>query len=279
MTATVDSQSGSTGDHNPFQMATRKNWKTTCVVFLPIVKTRKGYEYQYHRSAKHGEFDYKGSFNSEDWANVKEMTKLHSREYLGVMYYTTVILVSNGSKTHPEIKWRNMCLVFLWNYYGNQYVHVAFVLKFRWIFETATEICMDGMYCRLWKCIHSVWCLCYQYCLVLVLSVLSWNLVIFSQCRGWITSNIPTYLYYFPRCWPFVRGIHWSPVDSPNKGQWRRALMFSLIYAWTNGWANNRGAGDLRPIALIMTSLTSSLHLVMWYPCLSQMYLSNVMHQ
>ena len=86
-------------------MATRKNRKTTCVVFLPIVKARKGYEYQYHRSAKHDEFDYKGSFNSEDSANVKEMTKLHSREYLGVMYYTTVILVSNGSKTHPEIKW------------------------------------------------------------------------------------------------------------------------------------------------------------------------------
>ena len=33
----------------------------------------------------------------------------------------------------------------------------------------------------------------------------------------------------FPRYWPFVWGIHRSPVNSPNKGQWRRALMFSLI--------------------------------------------------
>ena len=33
----------------------------------------------------------------------------------------------------------------------------------------------------------------------------------------------------FPRCWPYVRGIHRSPVNSPHKGQWRRALMFSLI--------------------------------------------------
>ena len=33
----------------------------------------------------------------------------------------------------------------------------------------------------------------------------------------------------------------------PHKGQWRGALMFSFIYAWTNGWANNRDAGDLRP--------------------------------
>ena len=26
---------------------------------------------------------------------------------------------------------------------------------------------------------------------------------------------------HFPRYWPFVRGIHRSPVDSPHKGQWR----------------------------------------------------------
>ena len=46
--------------------------------------------------------------------------------------------------------------------------------------------------------------------------------------------------------WPFVRGIHRSPVNSPHKGQWRGALMFSLICVWINGWVNNRGAGDLR---------------------------------
>ena len=50
----------------------------------------------------------------------------------------------------------------------------------------------------------------------------------------------------FPRYWPFVRGIHRSPVNSPHKGQWRGALMFSLICDWINGWVNNREAGDLR---------------------------------
>ena len=40
--------------------------------------------------------------------------------------------------------------------------------------------------------------------------------------------------------------IHWSPMDSPHKGQWHGALMFSLICAWTNGWANNRVADYLR---------------------------------
>ena len=34
---------------------------------------------------------------------------------------------------------------------------------------------------------------------------------------------------HFPRYWPFVREIHRSPVNSPHKGQWRGALMFSLI--------------------------------------------------
>ena len=51
---------------------------------------------------------------------------------------------------------------------------------------------------------------------------------------------------HFPRYWPFVRGIHRSPVNSPHKGHWRRALMFSFICVWLNGWVNNREAGDLR---------------------------------
>ena len=51
---------------------------------------------------------------------------------------------------------------------------------------------------------------------------------------------------YFPRYWPFVRGIHRSPVNSPHKGQWRGAFIVSLICACINGWVNNRKAGDLR---------------------------------
>ena len=51
---------------------------------------------------------------------------------------------------------------------------------------------------------------------------------------------------HFPRYWPLVQGIHWSPVNSAHKGQWRVGLMFSLICAWINDWVNNRMAGDLR---------------------------------
>ena len=41
-------------------------------------------------------------------------------------------------------------------------------------------------------------------------------------------------------------GIHRSPVNSPHKGHWRGALMFSFICAWTNSWVNNGDTGDLR---------------------------------
>ena len=53
--------------------------------------------------------------------------------------------------------------------------------------------------------------------------------------------------------------------EFPHKGQWRGALMFSLIYTWTNGWVNNRGAGDLRrhcahyDVTVMATSMTLRL--------------------
>ena len=30
---------------------------------------------------------------------------------------------------------------------------------------------------------------------------------------------------HIPPYWPFARGLHWSPVNSPHKGQWRGALI------------------------------------------------------
>ena len=47
---------------------------------------------------------------------------------------------------------------------------------------------------------------------------------------------------HFPRYWSFLSGIHRSPVERPVS----RSLVFSLICAWTNGWANSRNGGDLR---------------------------------
>ena len=90
----------------------------------------------------------------------------------------------------------------------------------------------------------------------------------FALCRVvWLSTSLHTHTIqiYFSVCmhwqwsyrtmmtssnenifWPFVRGIHRSPVNSPHKGQWRGALMFTLIWARINGWVNSREAGDLR---------------------------------
>ena len=72
--------------------------------------------------------------------------------------------------------------------------------------------------------------------------ILSWCTV-YTYCLG---HDDVIKWKYFPRCWPFVRGIHRSPVNSPHKGQWRGALMFTLICDRINSWVNNREAGDLR---------------------------------
>ena len=47
--------------------------------------------------------------------------------------------------------------------------------------------------------------------------------------NGLVSSRWRHEMEHFPRYWPFVRGIHRSPVNSPHKGQRRGALMFSLI--------------------------------------------------
>ena len=45
-------------------------------------------------------------------------------------------------------------------------------------------------------------------------------------------------------------------MDSHHKGQWRVALMFSLICAWTNGWPNNLAHYD---VALMCLHLPATL--------------------
>ena len=56
-----------------------------------------------------------------------------------------------------------------------------------------------------------------------------------------------------------------SPVNSPHTGQLRVAMIFSLICAWINGWANHRDAGDLRrhraqyDVTVIFLAITTGL--------------------
>ena len=76
--------------------------------------------------------------------------------------------------------------------------------------------------------------------------LVTWHIV--NWTNAWIgTIPEPWWRHqHFSRYWPFVRGIHRSTVNPPHKGQWRGALMFSLICVRINDWVNNREAGDLR---------------------------------
>ena len=76
-----------------------------------------------------------------------------------------------------------------------------------------------------------------------------WSLPWETVCTMTLDSDLAWWRHQmenFPRYWPFVRGVNRSPVNSPHNGQWHRALIFSLICAWINGWVNNGEAGDLR---------------------------------
>ena len=65
-------------------------------------------------------------------------------------------------------------------------------------------------------------------------------------CWMFLTHDDSIKWKHFSRYWPFVWGIHWSPVNSLHKGHWCNNLMFSLICTWINGWVNSDEAGDLR---------------------------------
>ena len=69
------------------------------------------------------------------------------------------------------------------------------------------------------------------------------SIMILLCCIGIFHDDVIRWKH-FPRYWPFVRGIHRPPVNSPHKCQWSRALMFSLICALNKRLSKQ--AGDLR---------------------------------
>ena len=77
---------------------------------------------------------------------------------------------------------------------------------------------------------------------------------------------------HFPRYWPFVQGPNRPPVNSSHKGQWRGALMFSLICPGASGWVNIRDVGNLRRhcahydvIAMVSSGVTCAVSLTLLY--------------
>ena len=99
----------------------------------------------------------------------------------------------------------------------------------------------------------------------LATGALRWLIIKHAQ-QGHVIHDDVIKWKHFPCYWPFVWGIHRSPVNSLHKGQWLGALMFSLICVWINGWVNNREAGDLRRYhahcdVIVMTSFHRFSHM------------------
>ena len=124
-----------------------------------------------------------------------------------------------------------------------------------WISVTKEKICgilmisvlLSWTSCWVWRWLETPW----RSCDLTVMKYL-WFPKLYAWfklcCRPWMVAYHDDVIKwkYFAHYWPFMRGIHRSPVNFPHRGQWRGALIPSLICAWTNSSANNGDAGDLK---------------------------------
>ena len=73
-----------------------------------------------------------------------------------------------------------------------------------------------------------------------------------KQSRRWWFETPSRSLWRHCNVWGLSERLsYWELIENISRkftynGQWCRVAMFSLIYTWTNGWLNNRDAGDLR---------------------------------
>ena len=101
---------------------------------------------------------------------------------------------------------------------------------------------------RAWCCLMSYVCTLYSHLQYIVRNMhMVHTLLCFVMV--WYHDDVIKWKN-FSRYWPFVRSRYWpfhlSPLNSLHKGQWRGALMFSLICTWINSCINNGDADDLR---------------------------------
>ena len=78
--------------------------------------------------------------------------------------------------------------------------------------------------------------------LLLVLLLLLIMMMMLMMVITWRRHQMETFSALLALC----AGNSPVPVNSPHRGQWRGALMFSLICVWINDWVNNREVGYLR---------------------------------
>ena len=146
----------------------------------------------------------------------------------------------------------------IWITWGCKY-NIVYISKWKWFFSPVyQDLGTRHRYLRQGKVIAShniLWDASTQLCLEYMLLVPKY---VYQSSNAYLRTIYPINMHmllsldvvissvlhddvikwkHFARCWPFVRGIHrlpgFLPVNSPHKGQWRGALIFSLICAWT----------------------------------------------
>ena len=106
------------------------------------------------------------------------------------------------------------------------------------------------------------------YCCILLAIKL---LLLLQLVIAWSHDDVIKRRHFLRYC-PFLMRIPRWPADSLHRGQWHGAVIFSLICASINSWANNRDVGDLRrhrvyyDVAVMQLPIASPCHQqVRWF--------------
>ena len=123
-----------------------------------------------------------------------------------VVLFQPVLAISTVVCAYKRGKLRNLQWWLSWQQASDWLNHTIFSTKCSDLFVLHSFVFIKSTICHL----VNWWCL------------LSIHFMVHDDVIKW--KHDPLY-------WPFVRGIHRSPVNSPHRGQWRGALMFCLICA------------------------------------------------
>ena len=138
-----------------------------------------------------------------------------------------------------------LCFLFLFGF-----THI-FSKQWLYLFSKSTEVCWNG---SSWRHTsddsNTDWVPNRRQAIIWTkVGVVYWRIYVSFALDGLISWSIFMAVHHnilfhhddvikwnnFQRYWPFVQGIHRSPVNSPHKGQWRGALMLFLIYTHIKG--------------------------------------------
>ena len=124
-------------------------------------------------------------------------------------------------------------------------VHTAYSIKYKHSFVVLGLVVVISVFVN-WcnQCIHTFKAVTASSCNNHMVPPYQWSNTVKHDCNLLHNHNKTQHhddvitWKHFPCYWPFVRGIHRSLVNSPHKGQWRRALMLPLICALNKQLSN-----------------------------------------